>query len=169
METILEGTFGRALAEPQVLEFFRYVGQIGDGRHLMLLKGLDHNGILDGRSQGVPGVSFGIGDSDVAVVVREGLLQGRHLGRGAAAPGGCKGFMRHEDHAAGVVITLQAVTVFDPAHKAFHFLGQVSQVDLGGVIGAVADIGAQNLGLAVQPPILHPVFALHDEGNGAGA
>ena len=54
------------------------------------------------------------------------------------------------------MVALKSVAVFNAAHEAFHFLGQVVEIDLGGVVGTVADIGPQDLGLAVLTVSLAP-------------
>ncbi len=63
-----------AAAEVELFEIFWNFGQIGNGRCLTTLQCLDHDHILNGRTQGVTGKSLGVGNADVFQVIAEGTF-----------------------------------------------------------------------------------------------
>ena len=169
VQTVLVAAAILAAAELQVLELLGYLREVGDGRYPAGLQGFDHDGVLDGGAQGMACESLGVGDGDVAIMVGISGFERAHLGGGTAAARRCEGFMGHENHLTGVLGRVDIVAGLHPSDEAGHFFGQVGLIDLGGMKGAVADIGAQDFGLAVQAAVPEAVFPLDDQGNGAGA
>ena len=168
MEPVLK-ICGRTSAEIEIGKILRHMGQVGNGRGHPFLKGLDQHRILDGRPQGMAGKPFGVGDGHPPVMIRIRSAQGVHLGIGTAAPGRGKGFMTHENHGRGIVLGRKTVALLDAADEPGHLAAHMVHFDAGGMKGAVADIGTEDFGLAVQPPLGQGVGPFHDHRHRTAA
>ena len=156
---------GAAAAEVEGAQVRIGLAQVGHGRYDAVLEDLHRDRALDAHAHGVTGEALGVGDHHPAGRVAEGVAQGCHLGRGAAAPGRGVGLVGDEHRVAGHGLAVQAEAALGPGHEVVHHGRQVVRVEPGGVEGAVARLAGQQLGEPAHAPAGHVVGPLHHEGG----
>ena len=161
--------FGLASGKGEIRELGRKVGEVGNGRRLILDQRFHHHRIFDSRTQSVAGEALGVGNGHLAGFLTEGFAQSLDLGIGASAAGRGVGLVGHEDGFRCVLASNEAVALLHAGDKASHLFREVLLVDAGGVEGAVADVGSKNIGLAFETTVKDGVFSLHDKRDSASA
>ena len=167
----MEAVFGIDLiltGEVQILEVFRDLSQVGNGRSLAFLQRLDQDHVFDGRTQGVTGEALGVGDADGVQMLGKGGLQGGDLGVCTAAPGRGVGLVAHEEQLGGVIFLFQAVAFFHNVDETVHLAGHVGHIDVVGVEGRVGHVGPEDLALAVHAAAGNRLLVFDDQAHGAG-
>ena len=135
-----------SLAERDAREFRVRLLEIGDGREFPQVHGPDRHDVLEARAHGVAGKSLGVGHHDFGRVGSEDGLE--RLGFGLRAPplGRRVGLMGHEEHLAGHVRAGESVAEFRLGDEALHGLADVPGVKARDMVGAVVELGRQELG-----------------------
>ena len=128
---------------------------------------LQAENVLDLRSLAVTGQPLDARQRDPGPGVAECRAQGLHLGASAACFSRCERFVRDVNHLARDRPPVEAVADFHEFEEALHLGGDMVGVYARLMVGAVGEVGAEQLGDPFHPAPVDGLLCLEDDSRGS--
>ena len=156
-----------AFRQVQLSQFRIDFPKVGDRGYATGFQRLDRDDIFDARTHGVTGEALGVGDHNAIRDVAEDATKRVDLGRGAAAPRWCVGFMGNENCLRRDLATRNAAARFGFGDQGLHHLADVLDIETSTVESAVARHGGQHFADGLYSSFTRGVGAFHYQSGGA--